>query len=103
MGLCLYIHSYLPYPNLSSVFSRFDTSELPDSIDTEILTAELRIYKEAVPVLDRSVYQVLRHKYSNQSIVGYFRTVLRFYLQAQNRPTIINRHSSLSTQTKVYR
>jgi len=30
----------------------FDTSELPDSIDTEILTSELRIYKEAVSPID---------------------------------------------------
>jgi hypothetical protein len=27
----------------------FDTSELPGSIDTDILTAELRIYKLPVP------------------------------------------------------
>ena len=30
----------------------FDTSELPDSVDTEVLTSELRIYKEAVSPID---------------------------------------------------
>ena len=30
----------------------FDTSELPDSVDTEILMADLRIYKDPVEPID---------------------------------------------------
>ena len=37
----------------------FDTSELPDSVDTEVLTSELRIYKEAVSPIDGYVVESL--------------------------------------------